>query len=296
MNRRVFSVLCILAVALVFVMTAQTFSLSWSTFAEDSVPPTSSTTKKGSEEQPYVPPTQPTTESTTKPTTTEPTTQPTTKPTTTEPTTKLTEKPPVSETDPTTKPTDKPPVSETDPTSNNDPSEKETTKKNPTSTTKKPGKTTTAKYTTTKPYVPHMTIPKVDNTTVEGTTLNPLDAYFERISGDSNTFTTFAPEETTIPETDAEEPQEHKQLSTIAIVAICLGGIALVTVALTAGFAVRNKHAAAEDEDAAPDYETEAYGGDAYEAPAEAPQSARPQVDESDTFTVVSLDDKDYKD
>ena len=179
-----------------------------------------------------------------------------------------------------------------EPTSVNTSEKDSTTKDANKTTTKKNNKTTTAKYTTTKPYVPHMTIPQVDNTTIEGTTLNPLDAYFERISGDSNTFTTYAPEETTEAE---PEPEEHKQLSTIAIVAICLGGIALVVVALTAGFAIRNKHAA-DDEDDAPDYETEAYGADAYEAPQEPVQNTRPQVDESDSFTVVSLDDKDYKD
>ena len=136
-----------------------------------------------------------------------------------------------------------------------------------------------------------MTVPQVDNTTVEGTTLNPLDAYFERISGDSNMFTTVEAETVTEPE---ELPAEHKQLSTIAIVAICLGAIALVTVALTAGFAVRNRRAA-DAQDAAPDYETDAYGEAQYEAPQQ-PQNVRAQVDESDTFTVVSLDDKDYKD
>lgn len=287
MNKRVFSLICVLAVALVFALTAQTASLSWNVVAEDGV--TNSTSKKGSEEDVYVPPTtQPTTESTTQPTT-----ESTTKPTTTEPTTKPTEKPPVSETEPTTKPTDVPPASETDPTSNTDPSEKDTTKPDNSTTTKKNGKPTTTKNTTTRPYVPHMTIPQVDNTTVEGTTLNPLDAYFERISGDSNAFTTAEPEETTILE--EEQPEEHKQLSTIAIVAICLGGIALVVVALTAGFSIRNKHAA-DAEDDAPDYETDAYGAVEYDAPQEPDQNTRPQVDESDSFTVVSLDDRDYKD
>lgn len=288
MNKRIFSLLCVLAVVLVFALTAQTVSLSWSAGAEDSSA-ASSTTKKGSDEEPYEPPTQPTTESTTKPT------EPSTKPT--EPSTKPTEpstKPTETSTDPTTKPTEKPPVSETEPTSANT-SETNPTKESSTgtkTTTKKNDKTTTKKYTTTKPYVPHMTIPQVDNTTVEGTTLNPLDAYFERISGDSNTFTTAVPEETTEAE---PEPAEHKQLSTIAIVAICLGGIALVVVALTAGFSIRNKHAAAAEDDA-PDYETDAYGTDEYEAPQQTPQNTRAQVDESDSFTVVSLDDQDYKD
>ena len=290
MNKRFFSFICVLAVALVFALTAQTAMLSWSAGAEDNTQPTVSTSKKGSDEDVYTPPTtQPTTESTTQPTT-----ESTTKPTTTEPTTKPTEKPPVSETEPTTKPTEHPPVSENESTTNNDPSEKETTKSNKPTTTKKNGKPTTTKYTTTRPYVPHMTIPQIDNTTVEGTTLNPLDAYFERISGDSNTFTTEALEETTIPE--PEQPEEHKQLSTIAIVAICLGGIALVTVVLTAGFAIRNKRAD-DTEDAAPDYETDAYGTSDYTAPQNSePQNTRPQVEEGDTFTVVSLDDKDYKD
>ena len=292
MNKRIFSIFCILAVVLVFALTAQTVSLSFDVGAEDTV----SSTKKPAQEEPYV---EPSTSATTTTQPPMPTTASTTKPeeTTTKPTESSTN--PTNPTNPTTKPTESTPVSETSPSSTHSSSEKESETGDHTTTTKKGGKTTTTTkkfvYTTAKRTAPHMTIPQVDNTTVEGTTLSPLDAYFERISGDSNTFTTEAYFEQTQP-TEPEEMEEPKQLSTIAIVAICLGGIALVTVALTAGFAIRNKRAD-DTEDEAADYEQDAYGTDEYvETKPEPKQQARPQVDESDSFTVVSLDDKDYKD
>ncbi len=291
MKKRVFSLLCVLAVVLVFALTAQTAPLSWSVGAEEST-----STKKSSQEEPYVEPSTSATSATQPPM---PTTSSTTKKEEEDSSTKPTESS-TNPTDPTSKPTEKPtenPVtSEKEHPSGSEPaSEKDSTKAPSSSTTKKDGKTTTTKrsaYTTTKRYVPHMTVPQVDNTTVEGTTLNPLDAYFERISGDSNTFAAITEEQT-----QPQEPEEeHKQLSTIAIVAICLGGIALVTVLLTAGFAIRNKHAD-DAETAAADYENDAYGANEYEAPeAKQQQTTRPKVDESDSFTVVSLDDKDYKD
>ena len=87
------------------------------------------------------------------------------------------------------------------------------------------------------------------------------------------------------------------QLPTIAIVAICLGGIALVTVLLTAIFAIRNRRSGDEEEESAPDYEEDAYDTNVYvqQTPTQT-QPPRAQVDESESFTVVSLDDNDYTD
>lgn len=291
MKKRIFSLLCVLAVALVFVLTAQVASLPMRVVAEDE---TSSTKKQYHEEQ-Y--------------NTEAPTTQPSTQPSTTKEDVTTTKAPePTSEqktTDPRfTLPTLIPPKTEKEePPQTETPSEKETTTGSTDTTTQKKDDnkkndkktTTTFRYvpTTTRATVPHITIPKIDNTTMEGTTLSPLDAYFERISGDSNTFSTVFEEQTEVPEQDERQPM---QLNTISIVAICLGGIALVTVALTAGFAIRNKRAN-DDEEIAADYEQNAYGEDDYDETAEPDaQANRPQVDESESFTVVSLDDKDYTD
>ena len=50
MKKRIFSLFCVLAVVLVFALTAQTVSLSWNVGAEES---SSVTTKKQSQETPY---------------------------------------------------------------------------------------------------------------------------------------------------------------------------------------------------------------------------------------------------
>ena len=296
MKKRIFSFLCIFAVIAVFALTAHTSSLSWKAGAEgdDNSPitaaPTSSTTHQAKEDD--KPPAPPKTEKVDPPTQQPPKTEKVDPPT---------QEPPKTEkVDPPTQ--ESPKTEKVDPPKTEPGSESDTTKgNNDSSTTKKDNNKTTSpnkrNTTTTKRYVPRMTIPQVANTTVEGTTLEPLSAYFERISGDSNTFTTITFEETQTMEVEEIE-EEESPVSTIAIVAICLGGIALVTVVLTAGFAIRNKRAN-DAEDAAPDYEQNAYGTDEYDAPDEPEQTQpaeRPQVDESDSFTVVSLDDKDYID
>ncbi len=147
------------------------------------------------------------------------------------------------------------------------------------STTKK--KSTTKRRTTT---VPKMTIPVVDNTQVEGTTLSPLDAYFERISGNSEEDTYMFAELTTDEE---EEAEEEKNLSMGAIIAICIGGIALVTCALTGLFVLRNKKAAEEDSD---EYEYD----DEYEEAEEASEPSA-NVDNTGSYKVVDYNSDDYK-
>jgi hypothetical protein len=304
MKKRLFSFLCVFAVILVFALTAQTATLSWRAFAEDpaETPSSSSTTKKSSEPEPYEDPTTASTSATTTTTTTKPPESSTSSTTAADSTTS---KPPESSTgttDPTASTTDKPPVSETasSPATSEHGTETDSTKDSSATSTTKGNKNKNNKNKTTRAYVPattryHISIPVVANTTVEGTTLDPMSAYFERISGDSDLYTTAFEEITQT--TEPEEMEQKMQIPTIAIVAICLGGIALVTVGLTAAFAIRNKRSDG-GEDIAPDYEQNAYGfTDEYTAPErEQPQTQRPQVDESDSFTVVSLDDKDYTD
>ena len=285
MKKHLFALFCVFAVVMVFAVTASSMQFSMVAGAEES---SSATTKKQSaNEVPVVEPVDP------KPT--DPPTQPpmpTKKEPATDPT-KATD--PTNTTDPA-KPTDKPNTSE-----KNDPSEPASEKPTP-GTTKKPTttKNNNRKTTTTRRYIattaaprvtaPRMTVPQVQNTQIEGTTLSPLDAYFERISGMTNANTTAAAEELVVSE--MEEENGHN-LSTTAIVAICLGGIALVTVGLTAVLAIRNKHSGAPAQEADSEI-LEDYPVDTDYASSESEQPTK--VDQNDTFTVVSLDDKDYKD
>ena len=190
-------------------------------------------------------------------------------------------------------------------------SEKEssaTTANNSTSTTKNSGgnKTTTRNSRGTTKYVPvapattvkKMSVPHVDNTEISGSTLSPMDAYFERISGDTTTepFSLYA-EETELATTESS----GRNLSTAAIVAICLVAIAAVVCLLTLLFAIRNKRAnSVDDRPVEYDDEYEDTYADSDDASGDAyygnTDSAASTVDESSQFTVVSLDDKDYKD
>lgn len=217
----------------------------------------------------------------------------------------------------TSNPADKPSVSEkenppasephsetaaTGSTSGTNPGTSTTTKKSGGSnkTTTRKNSYYTTRYTPAAPVatVPKMTVPHVDNTEISGSTLSPMDAYFERISGDTSTepFSIVA-EETEL----ANSEQSGRNLSTTAIVAICLVAIGVLVCALTLFFALRNKRANADgnraveyddeyDDTAISDAEdNDIYNGDSYTGPTT-------RVDETSQFTVVSLDDKDYKD
>ena len=151
-----------------------------------------------------------------------------------------------------------------------------------TSTTKK--KTTTKKYKTTT--VPKITIPVVDNTQIEGTTLSPLDAYFERISDVSDEPSYFF-DETTEP---TEDTETQRNLSMGAIIAICIGGIALVTCALTGLFVLRNKKAAEDDE---VEYDDEYE--DSLDEETSVADISSTNVDNTGSFKIVNFDSDDYK-
>lgn len=166
------------------------------------------------------------------------------------------------------------------------------------STTKKTNSnktTTTKRYNSSKTTVPaatvtKMTVPHVDNTEIDGTVLDPLDAYFERLSGDTGVV---AEVESASETTQAQEQEDGAGLSTAAIIAICLGGIAVLTCAITGVLAVRNKKQGGAG---TVEYDDEY---DAYEE--EEPEdtesfSADVNVDQTSGFTVVSLNDTDYKD
>ena len=188
-------------------------------------------------------------------------------------------------------------------------SEKEASSKDSSNSTTKSGggnKSTTknTKYTT-RYYAPapattvrKMTVPHVDNTEISGSTLSPMDAYFERISGDTSTepFTIYV-EETELATTETEK----RNLSTTAIVAICLVAIGVVVCLLTLLFALRNKRSAGDrvveydDEYEDVDVGASSAQGNSYNS-GEADLNSATQVDQSSQFTVVSLDDKDYKD
>ena len=297
MQRRitVLSVLCVVLAFLFAVSMASPVVLAETT--------SSSVSKKSNDEQPYEEPTTKAAEPSSKPTeSSSKPTEPSSKPT--EPSSKPTEpssKPTEPSSDPTnptnpTSPTD--PTNPTNPTSQTDPTDptnptSSTNKSDSSTTTKKQssGKTTTRKYTpvqTTKSNYTKMVVPQVENTTQEGGSeaLDPLDAYFERISGNPT-------EAADVTEATTEAQQESEtKLSTAAIVAICLIAIALVVVVLTVIFAVRNKRAEAQDGEA-PDYDV---GYDADDDIYADPAPKANDTPSDDVFTVVSLDDKSYKD
>ena len=133
----------------------------------------------------------------------------------------------------------------------------------------------------------------MDNTEIEGTVLDPLDAYFERLTGDTGLA---AGDSETVSETTQLEAQEDGfKLGTVAIIAICLGGIAVLTCVITGILAVRNKKqsgaAQVEYDDEYEDYDAAYSQGTENAAPEE-----DISVNESSDFTVVSLDDTQYKD
>ena len=293
MKKRKLSFLAILIVILSFCMTVSITNVSLIVGAEGEASSTSSTTKYAPE-QPY--------SSTTKKEEPITSTTTTTKATTTTTTTKPDKTTSIidiiggltSTTTTTTTTTTKPNVSEQpeNPSEHENPSA--TSDPGKTTTKPHPNKTTTIRKTTTKPAttVPKITIPQVDNTEIEGTVLDPLDAYFERLTGDTGLA---AGDSETVSETTQPEAQEDGfKLGTVAIIAICLGGIAVLTCVITGILAVRNKKqsgaAQVEYDDEYEDYDA-AYSQGAENA---APEDI--SVNESSDFTVVSLDDTQYKD
>ncbi|MBQ7542694.1 MAG: hypothetical protein IJT44_10445 [Clostridia bacterium] len=297
MKKHIFSFICILCVVLAFCMTANFVRCSFVASAED----TSETTKKASQEQPY-----------TEPETTTTTTQPPmpTKPTTAAP--DPTEPPETQKTTEsttgdgpkwpfTTKKNDEPdPTEKPDNTETTPDKPADNTTKTTSGGSERTTERTTSNYTPytqrTTSYVPRMTVPKVDNTQIDGTTVDPMQAYIERISGMTNTYPS---EYFETSEGAAPEPGTKINLSTPAIVAICVGGIALVTVGLTAAFAIRNKRAGGTQDTEDDPYASPYDEGDDY--PIDDPDDGQQDdqtdnVVESNSFTVVSLDDKDYKD
>lgn len=312
MKKRFFSLFCIFGLVLVFGLTAhysklvivsgvdESSSTTKSTAVEVPVEPSSSTS--ASSTNPPMPTKESTstqTESSSEPKTSDPASTSQTNPT--DP----------SQTDPTEHPGttnhEEPGTSETS-TSQSGTTKPSTTKKSggDNRTTTKRNSGTTAAYTT----VPRMTVPVVENTTVAGTTMNPMDAYYERISG-----MTFANEVESTDQTHTASTEDgnnsgfFSNLSTPAIIAIVVGGIALLTIALTMIFVLRNKRAA-EDDDAAdnggypvpqtqdlPDpYMQQAVNNDPFVQDGYPTDTVPGQVQETGTFTVVSLDDKDYID
>lgn len=290
MKRRV-SVLSVIALIMTLFLTATVLSSTLHAAGENPIP------QPPAEEEPYVPPTSaPTTESTTA-STTESTTASTTA-STTESTSSSTSSTTESTSSTTVKPED-PEKSEPAGTTGHDPSSTSSTKANnstPSTTKKTNGNKATTKRSN---YVPanttagytRMVEPVVENTEPEGTVMDPMQAYIERI----NNMTTELPTETTV--TEAQEEAPARSLSTAAIVAICLIAVALVVVALTAAFAIRNKRAAEEDGDA--DLSDSGMPADPYDESddiyAETPPASGATKVDDGPFTVVSLDDRNYK-
>ena len=283
MKKRFITFLSLLIVASSFFCVARESGAVFSVKAETQASSSTSTTQKPGQAEEYVntSATSSTTESTTQTTTESTTKQDGNKDNTS------TKQPTIIDWNKLTSTTKKNEEEKTDaPSENNseNPSEQESNSQD--SSTTKPSTTkkkTTKKHTTT---VPKMTIPVVENTQVEGTTLSPLDAYFERISGNTEGDTYFFSE----PETDEIlEEEEDKNLSMGAIIAICIGGIALVTCALTGLFVLRNKKASEEDAD---EYEYDDEYEEADEVPAE---ESTPDVSNTGSYKVVDYNSDDYK-
>ena len=311
MKRHFLSLLCLLSVILVFCMTAGFSHLAMKAVAEDQNTPVATDSPKSYQEEPIEDDPKPTDPKPTDPPVTDlkPTEAKTTdpKPTdakTTDPQTTDAKTTDPKATDPqTTDPqTTDPKATEPATTSANEPgTEKDNTTKGTTKSTSGKNKTSTYKnaWNTTRSTKVYMTVPQVENTTVAGSTLSPMDAYFERISGMTYAEPTEVTEQTMVIEEMPED--DNTQLSTPAIVAICLGGIALVTLGLTGAFVIRNKRAGSNDDGIDPDpfnpdYEDPYVHPDPTGSDSGAAQNTPSQVDESGTFTVVSLDDKDYID
>ncbi|MDD6061624.1 MAG: hypothetical protein PUB99_03310 [Oscillospiraceae bacterium] len=297
MNKRKLSWLAVLVVILSFSMVISFSNAALVSGVDENAPMISSSTAittattKNAPEQPYEPPADSSTASSTTATTASTTNEPATKPSTPNILDRFT-----SSTSSTTQTSSTSTTKADNSEQHENPSEQgstgsttgtgSTTKKTTTTTKKNIYNKTTVPAAT----VPKMTVPHVDNTEIEGTVLDPLDAYFERLSGDTGIMT----DAQTVSETTQPEQQEDGAgLSTAAILAICLGGIAVLTCAITGVLAVRNKKQGGsghvEYDDEYEDYEAEA---------PEDPESfaADANVDQTDGFTVVSLDDTDYKD